>query len=439
MAEMWLKRILKLTLIVLLGGLILTRDTQPPSDSRWQARFFTRGHEFDYISWTVDAFARKLSHFSTGSSAYLSEQDQSLTVLKYLDLVTQIRRVEGQINQIFANPDIENPQEASRELRKELGELSQIRSRLAPLAEAVLQAQVSNVLGEMGFGLAGQPIPPVLYHTTPLPVALIMSPREVIRQDADISLVPELTVDQKVALEEQVDQALNMSSLVVNIGGIGLYPAMIQETTDINWLAEVVSHEWTHNYLTLRPLGVSYLVSPELRTMNETAATIAGKEIGYVVVGRYYPEYLPPPPAPSPGAPSERPEPEPTEPPAFDFRAEMHTTRLRVDELLAEGKIEEAESYMEERRRIFWDHGYQHLRKLNQAYFAFYGAYADQPGGAAGEDPVGEAVRQLRATSPDLASFLYQISWMSSFEQLQNTLASAAPGQAALQARQNLP
>jgi hypothetical protein len=103
----------------------------------------------------------------------------------------------------------------------------------------------------------------------------------------------------------------------------------------------------------------------------------------------------------------------------------MHETRLRADKLLAEGKLKKLRAYMEARRRIFWDHGYHHLRKLNQAYFAFYGAYADQPGEPAGEDPVGEAVRQLRASSPDLASFLYRISWMSSFEQLQSSLASA--------------
>ena len=45
------------------------------------------------------------------------------------------------------------------------------------------------------------------------------------------------------------------------------------------------------------------------------------------------------------------------------------------------------------------------MRKLNQAYFAFYGAYADQPGGAAGEDPVGPAVRALRERSQGLADF----------------------------------
>ena len=423
--NMWLRRLLQVTLILILGGFALTRDTQPRFDPRWQARFFTRAYEFDYVTWTVDALARKLAHFSTGSSAYLSEPEQVQVVLTYLDLVSDLRRVEGQINQIFANPDIEDPHSFSSDLRQELDRLRQQRARLAPLAEAVLQGQVSEVLAEMGFGVAGQPLPPVLYRTTPLPVALIISPREVIRQDADISLIPDLTVDQKASLEEQVDDTLDVSSLVVNIGGIGLYPAMIQETTDINWLTEVVAHEWTHNYLTLRPLGASYLASPQLRTMNETAAGIAGKEIGLEVVRRYYPQYLPPPPDPTP--PPIQPDlvdPEPTQPPAFDYRAEMHVTRLTVDELLAEGKIDEAESYMEERRRIFWDNGFQHLRKLNQAYFAFYGAYADQPGGAAGDDPVGEAVRRLREDSPDLASFLFRISWMSSFEQLQNTLSA---------------
>ena len=76
---------------------------------------------------------------------------------------------------------------------------------------------------------------------------------------------------------------------------------------------------------------------------------------------------------------------------------------------------------MEQRRIFFRDHGYI-IRKLNQAYFAFYGAYADQPGGAAGEDPVGAAVRELRAKSPSLASFLNQVSWITSFEQLQKVL-----------------
>ena len=76
---------------------------------------------------------------------------------------------------------------------------------------------------------------------------------------------------------------------------------------------------------------------------------------------------------------------------------------------------------MEERRLVFLENGYL-LRKINQAYFAFFGAYADSPGGAAGEDPVGPAVRALREQSDSLADFVNTISWMTSFEQLQEAI-----------------
>jgi hypothetical protein len=109
------------------------------------------------------------------------------------------------------------------------------------------------------------------------------------------------------------------------------------------------------------------------------------------------------------------------DPAPFDFRAEMHETRVTADQLLADNKIEEAETYMEKRRQLFWENGYQ-LRKLNQAYFAFHGAYADVPGGAAGEDPVGPAVRALREQSDSLADFVNTIAWMTSFEQLQQAI-----------------
>jgi hypothetical protein len=156
-----------------------------------------------------------------------------------------------------------------------------------------------------------------------------------------------------------------------------------------------------------------------LRTINETAASIAGNEIGLALVTRYYPELAPAPPPPpqEEPAPSDEPAPEPV----FSFNAEMRLTRMRVDELLAEGKVEEAEAYMEERRQFLWENGY-HIRKLNQAYFAFYGAYADEPGGAAGEDPVGAAVRDLRLQSASLADFLNRISWMTSFDQLKRAV-----------------
>ncbi len=113
-------------------------------------------------------------------------------------------------------------------------------------------------------------MPPVLYHSTPLPLILVVSPRNVIRLDHSVALDPALTLDKQVELEDQVDHALNVSSLVEPIGGLGLYPTMVVQSSDLDWLSEVVSHEWVHNYLTMRPLGVSYMNNPEMRVINET-------------------------------------------------------------------------------------------------------------------------------------------------------------------------
>jgi hypothetical protein len=238
-----------------------------------------------------------------------------------------------------------------------------------------------------------------------------------------ITLLPDLTLEEQVALEQAVESELGLSALVVQIGGIGTYPTMVEETTALDWLAEVVVHEWTHNYLTLRPLGLSYDASPETRTMNETTANLIGKAYGRALIERYYPERLPAAPA----EPQALPDPEaetpaaPPEPPAFDFNAEMHATRVEVDRLLSEGKIEEAEDYMEVRRQRLIEHGYV-IRRLNQAYFAFHGAYADSPQSAAGADPVGEAVRELWARSESPAAFLRAMAWMNSFDDLERAL-----------------
>lgn len=164
-----------------------------------------------------------------------------------------------------------------------------------------------------------------------------------------------------------------------------------------------------------------YNQTPELRTINETTASIAGKELGNLIIDTFYPILKPKPIVETIDQSGEDVVPENQEQ-VFDFRAEMRETRVTVDELLSAGNIEEAEEYMEQRRHIFVANGYN-LRRLNQAYFAFHGAYADQPGGAAGEDPVGEAVRDFRNQSESLGEFVKRIAWVTSFERLQQILA----------------
>lgn len=401
-------------------AILLVASTVPATDSLERTRAFTRTIEFDYVSWTLDTLGLKFGQLALDTAGYLPEAERSDKVLSLLALFDQINQVKSKLNEIYSDPNITDPKTVSADVRRQLTDLQGQRNQLEPVAEAILQAQMNEIVTQMGLTLAGQAIPPVLFHMTPPPDALIISPRDVIRQDQSISISPDISADQMEALETRVDQALNVSSLVVGIGGIGVYPTMVEETTDINGLAEVVAHEWVHNYLTLHPLGISYENTPELRTMNETVAAIAGKELGRALVRRFYPDRLPPDPPPAPVGTNQE---QPSSPPVFNVNAELHLTRVNTDMLLTEGKISEAESYMEQRRQFLWDHGY-HIRKLNQAYFAFYGAYADQAVGAAGADPVGAAVRLLREKSSSLAEFINRIAWMWSYSQLQEALGS---------------
>ncbi len=365
----------------------------------------------------------KAEQGAAGLPGYLSREARKQIVMEYLRVTQSIMDNESSLARVYADSSITDKNAAAADLRAQLAQEYARQNQLAPLAEAVLQEQISQVLAEQDLTLLGQTIPSVLFHSSPVPNALIVSKRSVIEEIANLSVDPDLTVDQEESLEARVDAGLNVSSLVVPIGGVGVYPTMIMRTTSLSWLLSTIAHEWIHNYLTLRPLGILYDQTPELRTMNETTASIAGDEIGNLALKEFYPEltHASLPDLNLISLPLNHPDPGTLPRPPFDFRAEMHTTRVTVDALLAEGKIDEAEAYMDQRQQVFLRNGYL-IRKLNQAYFAFYGAYADQPGGAAGNDPVGGAVRELRAESPTLADFVNRISWMSSFDDLKKAV-----------------
>ncbi len=412
-------RSLLISIYILLFVFLLSSSTWlVPATTADAARHYTRPVEFDFVGWTLNALGVKLGQAVIDTPFYFTASTNHKLAIDYFHLMDNILTDENKLELIYSDPKVKNPSAASASLQTELTGLYNHQRQVAPMVEAVLQEQVSATLADLGLTSGGQPIPPVWFHITPLPYNLIISPRGKIQEDASISLITDLTVEQQVNLENQVSQGLNVSTLVVPVGGIGTYPTMIERNTALDWLADTIAHEWTHNWLTLRPLGLNYETSPELRTMNETTASISGSEISQIVLRQYYPEVYP-------LYATQARETSLLSTPAnsnFDFRVEMHTTRVHVDELLTKGKITEAETYMEQRRQVFWDNGYP-IRKLNQAYFAFYGAYAEIPGGAAGEDPVGPAVRALRAQGSSLTTFLIRISQMSSYKQLEDALA----------------
>ncbi len=396
---------------------LLVRDIPPLNTLSLKVSARMGARQFDFIGWTLNTLGLKLAQSASTEQSYLGTDQRKQLALDYFELLDRSLKLEGQIERRFTDPNQTDPAAASRELGQQLAATRARLNEIAPLAEAVLQEQIATALADHDFGLGGQVFPPVSFHITALPGFLIISPRDRIALEAYASLEPGLTAADEAALEDRLEKELNVSALVAPLGGLGTYPTMVYETASLNITLEVGAHEWTHNYLTLRPLGVLYESAPELRVMNEVAATLAGQEIGQWVLERYYPERLPPPAREFQNPKPQTPIPDPN---AFDFNTQMHETRVKVDALLAAGKIEEAEAYMEERRRIFVAHGYQ-LRKLNQAYFAFYGAYNVGPG-AGGKDPIGPAVRALRDRSPSLKAFLDQLSWMTSFADLQKVV-----------------
>lgn len=409
------KRLRILVSVVAIALLVVssTVESVNPLDG---LRRYTRGVEFDFVEWEISALFNKAVSASLRIERFLDEDHQAEVVLSWLAGTERVISLEQDLL------SAQNDSSPKRDLlvqsaKSDLDQAKAKQNRLGKLAEAVLQNQAEMTLAKAGFGVGGQILPPVLYQVSDLPLNLIISLRTEIRNKLSISLEAGLDAVEKDEIETGIYRDYDLSALVEPVGGIGAYPTMVMRTTNLNWLTETIAHEWIHNYLTFFPLGMRYYLNDQMRTINETTASLAGKEIGASWILAFYPErtpryFLQMPPYTTvlaEGADTLEP---------FDFRAEMHETRLRVDALLAEGQVDRAENYMEARRGFFWENGYR-LRKINQAYFAFYGSYNDTPGGgASGADPVGPAVQRMRSTYSNLNKFMRAIRFVGSFDQL---------------------
>lgn len=407
--------LLAITLVFLIFLITISGAGVKMSGSNEALRKWTRAVEFDFSEWTWDALFNKAVSASLKAERFLSPTEQREVVLQYLEHVARTQRSRYELQLAVSQPGAMEEDESVLAAKTRLDLERATLARIALLAEPVLQNQTELTLWRSGFGTLGQILPPVLFHVSDVPMNLIISPREVIRAEYELSLQAGLDSLERNTIEEGILDEFNKSALVEPVGGLGAYPTMIMRTTDLVWLTDTIAHEWIHNRLTFQPLGMRYFANSEMKTINETTASIAGRELGLALLERYYPEFVPEPQEDFSRTSQSIPE----DPFAFNFRKEMRITRLRVDELLAAGKVEKAETYMESRRVFFWENGYQ-LRKINQAYFAFYGAYNDVPGGgAAGNDPVGPAVQRLREKSVSLIAFIRKIEKVRSFPELQ--------------------
>jgi hypothetical protein len=125
------------------------------------------------------------------------------------------------------------------------------------------------------------------------------------------------------------------------------------------------------------------------------------------------------PPTPTPTAaptPASGEQPKPAAPQQFNANRELGKIYKAADALLKAGDVAGAETVMEQGRQYLADNGI-YIRKLNTAFFAFYGSYAEGPGSIRG-DPLGDDLRQLRRESPSLRDFVLTVSQMTSYDDL---------------------
>ncbi|MBI2851835.1 MAG: hypothetical protein HYX84_01850 [Chloroflexi bacterium] len=391
--------------LALLLLLVLAAGQSPRSDFDRTLSLTVKPYRFGLAGWEARTIVGWLGERIWKPNGRIEGDTEA--VLRYVELGNRIKAITaGTGREVAAHPELET--------------LQRERSARAYVVEVTLERQIRDALSDEGIyhpwdarlGIKAG-FPPVNFELQRPPHLLVVSRRDRIETLKTVLLKSDLDVPSMVGIEVGVDSP-NISSLVVNLGGFGAFPSIVSGDSGLHYVVETAVHEWVHQYLAFRPLGFRYLLQvsgirhdPDIVAINETVANIVGKEIGATVMQRYYSEYG------FTGYSS-------AVPGAFDFDREMRDIRKTVDEYLSSGDIDEAEKFMREKRDYLAIQGY-HIRKLNQAYFAFNGQYADV---SAFISPIGTELNELRARSTSLAEFLTVASSITGRDDLRTLVAS---------------
>ncbi|MDA1226958.1 MAG: hypothetical protein O3A33_03205 [Chloroflexi bacterium] len=370
---------------------------------------------YNIVQWEFRNFLSKWTHRLGQAFPGDQGQEESLAQMhQYFQLGLEVRELSRDLANAAAAEDVET----RNDLQLRLTDANSERDSLALDVEETIEGGISFVLVEEGLSSVGEFIfPPVDIRLGDPPKLLITSPRDRIERTHDVLLRSDVTIQEREAVEGQLLAESNLAALVETIGGLATYPASIPTNQPMHWTFQATAHEWLHHYLFFRPLGQNMFDDGDMVSLNETVASIAGDEIGdraFVLLGGE----LPPVVAPQSDEEIDQSIENDEADQVFNFSREMRETRLKVDEFLEAGQVEDAEQYMEVRRQLFVDNGYA-IRKLNQAYFAFYGTYADT---AASVSPIGDQLSRLRSHMPDVGTFLSTVSRVSSYQEFLDIL-----------------
>lgn len=384
--------------------------TTPDLDSGLKP--IVKPHRFSIAGWESSTLLNEVKQAFSGTQ-HETVDNEIQTVIEYFSTTERIKASGAAAENTKASGYLAS-------LEAELSRLQGQKMALEDTVEGIIEKQVRETLAEQGiFNPINSYVkkltvsfPPVSFKLGKLPYLLVISPRDRIESIRRITLQPDTGLKTVETIEANADK-LGVSSLVVGLGGLSTYPSFVTNEASLRFTIDAVVEEWLHQYLAFKPLGFLYLLDTigisrnyEIATMNETLVGIVSKEIGAIVCEKYYSETA-----------SEA-EPKPTTGTGFDFNGEMRETRKTVDIYLAQGEIEKAEAFMEQKRQYLVSMGY-HIRKLNQAYFAFYGCYADSPTSIS---PIGAELKELRSRSASLKDFLNTVASMTSREDLRLSL-----------------
>ena len=401
----WRRRAALWALLVV-AALVMAGIDSPP---RTAAATVANPYAFSIFWWEVANVPDKWTNLLRETFFGRPSREQRLADLEEYLKVAQLarkeeRRLDGRLVRTVSHAGSVEELEQAREY---LEELLDTKDRLRPSAEEAVESELDRVVKDEGLAWRGITFPPLDFRFEQPPTLLVTSWRDRLQVVEAVLLEPDLDVLVRDELEKRLFEEYNVAALVDNLAGLATYPLLVSDLYSLRTLLRVAAHEWLHAYFLFRPLGRNIYSTDAMFTLNETIADVAGRELGdaaFVRMGGDLDEnarrYL---------APEER---DPV------FTREMRETRVTVEELLDEGEVEKAEEYM---KRRWWDFrlGGYGLRKLNQAFFAFRGRYAEGP---ASISPIGREVNEMRDYHDDVGSFIKTVEKVSSYQEFLDEL-----------------
>ncbi len=365
--------------------------------------FESQLEKYEYKLWLWEATYLPSALASNFQRVDPSNDEHQKTVLAYFKL-TSILRTE------LSKPTSD---------KKILAELIIEREQHEDSVEHFIQSLLHNTIQEKQL-TTGFPFlkkvqfvwPPIAIELETPPLLLVRSARKQITRKGDTLLKPGLSEETIISIENEMDSHETVS-LIVPIGGLATYPSSILDLRTYSTVLQTAAHEWIHHYLAFYPLGRNYWKSQRFQEINETTANIVGKAIAKAVEEKT--------PLSFPNNLDGRISSVQKQATTINFSEELQRLRQEVDQLLIEGDISNAELLMFESQKILNQNGFN-VRKINQAYFAFYGTYTDLPQSSS---PLGPKIKEIwKLTQRDIRTFLTIMREVSKVTDLDETITA---------------